>query len=139
VKSSFEEFIETNLMVQSEFNLIFWFVSYNIFLLQRNSGARALSPLSRSLTHAGSGGSLPPLNIADDGPSACVADGLANTGAEEFPVPASSRKFYRIRVQIVLWRETRGAECGRGVVTVTVAVTLRNRVVLPSCCSKQLS
>jgi hypothetical protein len=31
VRSSFEEFIETNLMVQSEFNLGFWFVSYNIF------------------------------------------------------------------------------------------------------------
>jgi hypothetical protein len=33
VRSSFEEFIETNLMVQSEFNLAFWFVSYNIFLV----------------------------------------------------------------------------------------------------------
>jgi hypothetical protein len=31
VWSSFEEFIETNLMVQSKFNLDFWFVSYNIF------------------------------------------------------------------------------------------------------------
>jgi hypothetical protein len=32
VISCFEVFIETNLMVQSEFNLVFWFVSYNIFL-----------------------------------------------------------------------------------------------------------
>jgi hypothetical protein len=31
VWSSFEEFIEMNLMVQSKFNLDFWFVSYNIF------------------------------------------------------------------------------------------------------------
>jgi hypothetical protein len=31
VRSSFEEFIETNSMVQSEFNLGFRFVSYNIF------------------------------------------------------------------------------------------------------------
>jgi hypothetical protein len=31
VWSSFEGFIETNLMVQSKFNLNFWFVSYNIF------------------------------------------------------------------------------------------------------------
>jgi hypothetical protein len=31
VGSSFEEFIETKLMVQSEFNLAFGFVSYNIF------------------------------------------------------------------------------------------------------------
>jgi hypothetical protein len=31
VWSSFEGFIETNLMVQSKFNLDFWFVSYNIF------------------------------------------------------------------------------------------------------------
>jgi hypothetical protein len=33
VRSSFEKFIETNLMVQSKFNLVFWFVSYNIFYL----------------------------------------------------------------------------------------------------------
>jgi hypothetical protein len=31
VRSCFEEFIETNLMVQSEFHLDFWFVSYSIF------------------------------------------------------------------------------------------------------------
>jgi hypothetical protein len=31
VWSSFEGFIETNLMVQSKFNLNFLFVSYNIF------------------------------------------------------------------------------------------------------------
>jgi hypothetical protein len=31
VWSSFKGFIETNLMVQSKFNLDFWFVSYNIF------------------------------------------------------------------------------------------------------------
>jgi hypothetical protein len=31
VRSSFEEFIEMNSIVQSEFNLDFWFVSYNIF------------------------------------------------------------------------------------------------------------
>jgi hypothetical protein len=31
VWSSFEGFIETNLMVQSKFNLDFWFVSYIIF------------------------------------------------------------------------------------------------------------
>jgi hypothetical protein len=33
VWSSFERFIETNLMVQSKFNLDFWFVSYSIFSL----------------------------------------------------------------------------------------------------------
>jgi hypothetical protein len=31
VRSSFKEFIGMNLMVQSEFNLSFWFVNYNIF------------------------------------------------------------------------------------------------------------
>jgi hypothetical protein len=31
VTSCFEVFIETNLMVQSEFNLVFWLMSYNIF------------------------------------------------------------------------------------------------------------
>jgi hypothetical protein len=39
VRFSFEEFIETNLMVQSEFNLVFWFVTYNIFLLVEVVGA----------------------------------------------------------------------------------------------------
>jgi hypothetical protein len=39
VWSSFEEFIETNLMVQSKFNLDFWFVSYNTFFLGLASGA----------------------------------------------------------------------------------------------------
>jgi hypothetical protein len=33
VTSCFEVFIEMNLMVQSKFNLVFWFVSYNIFLV----------------------------------------------------------------------------------------------------------
>jgi hypothetical protein len=31
VRSCFQKFIETNLMVQSKFNLVFWFVSYIIF------------------------------------------------------------------------------------------------------------
>jgi hypothetical protein len=34
VTSCFEVFIETNLMVQSEFNLVLWFASYNIFLVE---------------------------------------------------------------------------------------------------------
>jgi hypothetical protein len=51
VGSSFEEFIETNLMVQSEFNLTFWFVSYNIFLLVVAAGlASVLSSLSRAFS-----------------------------------------------------------------------------------------
>jgi hypothetical protein len=51
VAFSFEEFIETNLMVQSEFNLAFWFVSYNIFLLV--AAARPTSVLSSlSAVHA---------------------------------------------------------------------------------------
>jgi hypothetical protein len=40
VWSSFEGFIETNLMVQSKFNLDFWFMSYNIFSLCLASEAR---------------------------------------------------------------------------------------------------
>jgi hypothetical protein len=40
VWSSFEGFIETNLMVQSKFNLDFWFVSYSIFFLCLASRAR---------------------------------------------------------------------------------------------------
>jgi hypothetical protein len=43
-------FIETNLMVQLEFNLVFWFVSYKIFLLHEKVGP-TLSLLS-SLTPA---------------------------------------------------------------------------------------
>jgi hypothetical protein len=42
VRSSFEEFIETNLMVQSEFNLVFWFVSYNIFSSLNKWGLRCM-------------------------------------------------------------------------------------------------
>jgi hypothetical protein len=37
VTSSFKAFIETNLMVQSKFNLIFWFMSYNIFCTKKKS------------------------------------------------------------------------------------------------------
>jgi hypothetical protein len=33
VRSCFEEFIETNLMVQLEFNLVFWFMSYITFFI----------------------------------------------------------------------------------------------------------
>jgi hypothetical protein len=36
---SFEGFIKTNLMLQSKFNLDFWFVSYSIFFLCLASGA----------------------------------------------------------------------------------------------------
>jgi hypothetical protein len=34
VTSCFEVFIETNLMIQLEFNLVLWFASYNIFLVE---------------------------------------------------------------------------------------------------------
>jgi hypothetical protein len=51
VRSSFEEFIETNLMVQSKFNLVFWFVSYNIFFVTEKSKARCCT-LSHTLSVA---------------------------------------------------------------------------------------
>jgi hypothetical protein len=42
-------------MVQSEFNLAFWFVSYNIFFVSEivgpTAGARALSPLVPGAQH----------------------------------------------------------------------------------------
>jgi hypothetical protein len=42
----FEVFIETNLMVKSEFNLVFWFESYNIFCYEKKWAHRChLSPL----------------------------------------------------------------------------------------------
>jgi hypothetical protein len=54
VRSSFEEFIETNSMVQSKFNFGFWFVRYNIFLFKNEVGPRcmhlSLSSLSRPRT-----------------------------------------------------------------------------------------
>jgi hypothetical protein len=54
VRSSFEKFIKTNLMVQSKFNLGFWFVKYNIFLFENEVGPRcmhlSLSSLSCSRT-----------------------------------------------------------------------------------------
>jgi hypothetical protein len=46
VTSYFEVFIETNLMVQSEFDLVFWFVSYKIFCFIKRWGPRSLSLLS---------------------------------------------------------------------------------------------
>jgi hypothetical protein len=50
MRSCFEEFIKTNLMVQSEFNLMFWFVSYNIFFVTENKWGPSLSPLSSFLS-----------------------------------------------------------------------------------------
>jgi hypothetical protein len=41
VTSCFEVFIETNLMVQSKFNLVLWFASYNIFMLVEAVGPAA--------------------------------------------------------------------------------------------------
>jgi hypothetical protein len=38
--SSFEGFIETNLMMKLKFNLDFWFISYSIFFLCLASGVR---------------------------------------------------------------------------------------------------
>jgi hypothetical protein len=51
MRSSFEEFIETNLMVQSEFNLVSWFVSYNIFSSFNKWGPHWIL-LSLLLSHA---------------------------------------------------------------------------------------
>jgi hypothetical protein len=50
VTSCFEVFIETNLMVQSEFNLVFLFASYNIFLLVEAVGPA--TGTSRMRVHA---------------------------------------------------------------------------------------
>jgi hypothetical protein len=36
VRSSFKRFIETNLIMQSEFNLMFWFLNYNIFYTKKS-------------------------------------------------------------------------------------------------------
>jgi hypothetical protein len=44
VTSCFEVFIETNLMVQSEFNLIVWFVSYSIFSSLNKWGLPLIPP-----------------------------------------------------------------------------------------------
>jgi hypothetical protein len=51
VRSSFKVFIETDLMVQSKFNLVFWFVSYNIFYMEKK--------LTRSPTHSCARGRRP--------------------------------------------------------------------------------
>jgi hypothetical protein len=54
VTSCFEVFIKTNLMIQSEFNLgFFWFRSYNIFFIVHQVGAALDTPLSLLLSHAG--------------------------------------------------------------------------------------
>jgi hypothetical protein len=51
VTSYFEVFIETNLMVQSEFNLVFLFESYNIFFIFHQVGPGWII-LSLLLSHA---------------------------------------------------------------------------------------
>jgi hypothetical protein len=52
LRSSFEEFIKTNSMVQSEFNCGFWFVSYNIFYRIKTVGPAAFSLFSVSVQRA---------------------------------------------------------------------------------------
>jgi hypothetical protein len=58
VKSSIKEFIKTNLMVQSEFNLVFWFVSYNIFFIVKQVGSAQVRTLSPALSHGRLGSSV---------------------------------------------------------------------------------
>jgi hypothetical protein len=94
VRSSFEEFIETNLMVQSEFNLIFWFMSYNIFFIVEQVGpalVRALSLLlsltpnsSSGAVHADSGRPGNPLEIANAGLFYRIEERVAYPGAAFF-------------------------------------------------------
>jgi hypothetical protein len=59
VTSCFKVFIATNLMVQSEFNLSFWFMSYNFFSFIELVGPARTSELSLlhlSSAHAGEEG-----------------------------------------------------------------------------------
>jgi hypothetical protein len=58
-----------NLIVQSEFNLIFWFVSYNIFCV-KNVGPATESMLSLSLACSPVGG------VNDGGTGTVIADAL---------------------------------------------------------------
>jgi hypothetical protein len=69
MRSSFEGFIEMNLMVQSKFNLIFWFVSYNIFLMLKTWGP-PLIPCFLSRVCSPVGG------VNDGGTGAVIADAL---------------------------------------------------------------
>jgi hypothetical protein len=56
VTSCLKGFIETNLMVQSKFNLVNWFVSYNIFCnLKRWGLPKILSPLTHAHATLASG------------------------------------------------------------------------------------
>jgi hypothetical protein len=81
-------------MVQSEFNFVFWFVSYNIFLLQEQSGTHTLSPLSHSLACRYAGASLSYAGMqaliahvlypARNSGCTLVPDHLQNTGAAVF-------------------------------------------------------
>jgi hypothetical protein len=100
VRSSFEEFIETNLMVQSEFNLIFWFMSYNIFFVKQVGPAlhvTSLLSLPPARTRLRTRG--PVRHVPDDAEipdvclSACIAQEVAYLVRHFFPVNAFSRSF----------------------------------------------
>jgi hypothetical protein len=95
VRSSFEEFIETNLMVQSEFNLIFWFVSYNIFFCYRKKWGPLLHSLPLSLRHSliyrtrslrggCAVGTLRQLDLPDEHNCWRIPDGIADAAAGFF-------------------------------------------------------
>jgi hypothetical protein len=57
VTSCFEVFIETNLMVQSKFNLVFWFESYSIFFIVETVGPASDASLFLLLSHVHAHGS----------------------------------------------------------------------------------
>jgi hypothetical protein len=101
VTSCFEVFIETNLMVQSEFNLVLWFASYNIFTLVEAVGPAAchlslpgFPPRAlHALWQAGpmpdilhSGRSVHPLHVPDGSPSTTLADKIQAPAAASFYV-----------------------------------------------------
>jgi hypothetical protein len=100
VRSSFEEFIETNLMVQSKFNLVFWFVSYNIFsslnkwgpLLCQSSACSSPAPASAEALSPARGGWY-----RTDGITLRIADGVCSCKIAEVFTVAAAGVFYGIR------------------------------------------
>jgi hypothetical protein len=115
-------------MVQSKFNLVFWFVIYNIFLLRKKVElTTALSPtLSLSVTAAASsrarcvgpccsGRTLRPLDLPDERSCGRISDGIADAAAGFFYATCVYRIHITDPVQIVKGAQFSGLKTGHDI------------------------
>jgi hypothetical protein len=99
VTSYFEVFIETNLMIQSKFNLVLWFTSYNIFCWLKQWDPPLHLPCTSGRSRSGHPAGTP--KIADERSSAWIADRLTYSAADVFPLSVSCRTSVADAVQSI--------------------------------------